>query len=181
MRTRRTFRTAGGGLAALAPPGALPAVAGAQTIAITGGTVYPVSGPRIERGTVLIQDGRIVAVGADVPIPAGATRVDATGKWVTPGIFHARADAGLNVGSLSGFSESGTQGDVTPAFSPADGFNPDATTIPVARTGGVTTAVLGPSGGFLPGRAILVDLDGERLEDMVVSRGAASSCICALR
>jgi len=47
--------------------------AGAQTVAIVGGTVYPVSGPKIERGTVLIRDGRIVAVGANVAVPAGAT------------------------------------------------------------------------------------------------------------
>ena len=68
--------------------------AAAQTIAITGGTVYPVSGPQIEHGTVLIRDGKIVAVGAAVPVPAGATRIDATGKWVTPGVFHAFGDYG---------------------------------------------------------------------------------------
>ena len=43
----------------------------AQTIAITGGTVYPVSGPKLERATVLIQNGRIAAVGTNVTIPAG--------------------------------------------------------------------------------------------------------------
>ena len=58
-------------------------MAAAQTIAITGGTVYPVSGPKIERGTVLIRNGRIVAVGANVAVPADAQRIDATGKWVT--------------------------------------------------------------------------------------------------
>jgi len=47
------------------------ATAGAQTIAITGGTVYPVSGPKIEHGTVLISNGKVSAVGANVPIPAG--------------------------------------------------------------------------------------------------------------
>src|SRR5437667_115934 len=46
----------------------------AQTIAITGGTVYPVSGPKIENATVLIRDGRIAAVGTNVAVPAGATR-----------------------------------------------------------------------------------------------------------
>ena len=47
----------------------------AQTIAITGGTVYPVSGPKIEHATVLIRDGRIVAVGANVTVPADAPRL----------------------------------------------------------------------------------------------------------
>ncbi|MEK6597043.1 MAG: amidohydrolase, partial [Gemmatimonadota bacterium] len=106
----------------------------AQTIAITGGTVYPVSGPRIERGTVLIRDGRIVAVGANLAVPEGATRVDATGKWVTPGLIHAGSDVGLGVASLFGESEAGVQGEVNPAFSPAEGYDAGALTIPVTRT-----------------------------------------------
>ncbi len=96
-----------GALAAAAAVALLPAPVPAQTIAITGGTIYPVAGPRIERGTVLIRDGRIAAVGANVAVPAGATVVDATGKWITPGLVHARAEAGLGIGSLSGFSEAG--------------------------------------------------------------------------
>src|SRR5437879_8289545 len=67
----------------------------AQTIAITGGTVYPVSGPKIEHATVLIRDGRIVAVGANVTVPADATKIDATGKWVTPGLIDGAAQMGL--------------------------------------------------------------------------------------
>src|SRR6266550_2511786 len=51
----------------------------AQTIAITGGKVYPVSGPPIEGGTVIISNGKITAVGASVAIPASAQRIDATG------------------------------------------------------------------------------------------------------
>jgi len=150
-----------------------PGMLSAQTIAITGGTVYPVSGPRIERGTVLIQNGRVAAVGANVTIPAGAVRVDATGKWVTPGLIHAGAGVGLNVSGLGGFSERGVQGDVTPSFSPAEGFNPAEPEIAVTRTGGITTGVMAPSGAFMPGRAIAVDLAGDRLEDMVISPGVA--------
>src|SRR5678815_4497821 len=48
----------------------------AQTIAITGGTVYPVSGPKLVNATIVIEAGRIKAIGANVPVPAGATRVD---------------------------------------------------------------------------------------------------------
>src|SRR5665213_2398403 len=73
---------------------AIAASADAQTIAITGGTVYPVSGPKIEHGTVVIANGKVVAVGASVAIPAGATRIDATGKWVTPGLFNAATTLG---------------------------------------------------------------------------------------
>ena len=68
---------------------ALFAGAPAQTIAITGGRVFPVSGPPIDNGTVLVRDGKIVAVGTNVSIPSDAARVDASGKWVTPGIINA--------------------------------------------------------------------------------------------
>ena len=70
------------------------APAAAQTIAVTGGTVYPVTGAPIPNGTVLIQGGRIVAVGAGIAIPAGAQRIDATGKWVTPGLFESSTNLG---------------------------------------------------------------------------------------
>jgi imidazolonepropionase-like amidohydrolase len=69
--------------------------AGAQTIAITGGKVYPVSSAPIENATVLIRDGKIVAVGSNVTIPADAQRIDAAGKWVTPGLINAGTQLGL--------------------------------------------------------------------------------------
>ena len=66
-----------------------------QTIAITGGRVHPVSGPVIENGTVVIRNGRITAVGAGIAIPPDATRIDATGKWVTPGIVNVATTLGV--------------------------------------------------------------------------------------
>src|SRR5215211_2275486 len=89
---RRTLIAA---LTAWALAAAEPAPASAQTIAITGGKVYPVSGPVIENGTVLVRDGKIVAVGAGVPVPNGATRIDATGKWVTPGLINTQTGLGV--------------------------------------------------------------------------------------
>lgn len=151
----------------------LSGTAAAQTIAITGGTVHPVSGPRIERGTILIENGRITAVGAGVAIPEGATRIDATGKWVTPGLIHAGSDAGFGIGSLFGESEAGVRGEVRPSFSPAEGYDPAAITVPVTRSGGVTTGIMGPRGPFMPGRAIAVDYAGSRLEDALISPGVA--------
>jgi len=151
---------------------AAPALA--QTIAITGGTVYPVSGPRIERGTVLIQDGRITAVGSNVAIPAGATRIDATGHWVTPGLFHASTTLGLaQVGSVPNTNEASRSGDLDPAFNVAEGINPDVVNIPVARLGGVTAAVSRPVGGLIAGQAVLVSLAGDRIEELVVQSPAA--------
>src|SRR5690606_26189732 len=92
MRTRLLAVTAS--LLALAATPLPPA--SAQTIAITGGTVYPVSGPKIENGTVLIRDGKIAAVGASVTIPSDAERIDARGKWITPGFINSATTLGLN-------------------------------------------------------------------------------------
>jgi imidazolonepropionase-like amidohydrolase len=145
----------------------------AQVIAITGGTVYPVSGPRIPNGTVIIQDGRITAVGANVAIPTGATRVDAAGKWITPGFIHANANAGLGVAGLGGQQEGGVQGEINPSFNPAEGVDPAAFSIPIARTGGITGGVLVPGGAFFPGQAPAVNFAGDRVDDMIVRRNAA--------
>ena len=145
----------------------------AQTVAITGGTVYPVSGPKIERGTVVITNGTITAVGANVPVPAGAKVVDASGKWVTPGLIHANASAGTGVAHLGGLGDAAKQGDVNPSFNLADGIDPQAFSIPITRTGGVTTGVLNPNGPFLPGVSVAVDFAGDRLEQMLVHSPAA--------
>jgi imidazolonepropionase-like amidohydrolase len=146
----------------------------AQTIAITGGTVYPVSGPKIERGTVVIQDGRITAVGAGVPIPAGARTIDATGKWVTPGLIHAGTSLGLTqVGSVDATNEYSHTGDINAAFNVAEGIDPSNVLIPIARIEGVTSAVTGPGGGLVAGQAVIIDLAGDRIETMVTRSPAA--------
>src|SRR6185503_4766024 len=83
-------------LALVALVAVLPGRAAAQPIAIVGGRVLPVSGPVIENGTVVIDGGRITAVGATVPLPVGARVVDAKGKWVTPGLINALTALGLS-------------------------------------------------------------------------------------
>ncbi len=152
----------------------IPAPAGAQSIAITGGTVYPVDGPAIEGGTVVIQGDRILAVGRNVPVPAGARIIDASGKIVTPGLIHVSSDLGLlEVESIESTSERSSSGDVTPSFDVAEGVNPASVRIPVARMEGVTSALAVPASGVLAGQASLVALDGNDLGAMLRHRKAA--------
>jgi|SRR5881394_747959 len=141
----------------------------AQTIAITGGTVYPVSGPKIENATVLIQGGRIAAVGTNVAVPAGATRIDATGKWVTPGLIDGAGNMGLReISAVQNTSEGTLRGDeVAAAFNVAEGLNPASALIPVTRVEGVTTTLAVPGGDLIWGQAVLIDLDGTTIEAMV--------------
>jgi imidazolonepropionase-like amidohydrolase len=147
----------------------------AQTIAITGGTLYPVSGPKIENATVLIRDGRIAAVGINVQVPAGAQVVNASGKWVTPGLIDAATQIGLTeIGAVEGTNEGSIKGDeVAAAFNVLEGVNPASQLIPVTRIEGVTTVLSGPGGGLISGQAVALDLWGDRIEDMVIKSPAA--------
>lgn len=148
---------------------AVPVVALAQAIAITGGTVVTVSGARIANGTVLIRDSMIVAVGASVAVPSDAVRVDATGGLVTPGLINASTQVGLvEIPLGSATQETGVNRDVAAGFSVAEGINPASTLIPVTRIEGVTTALLVPSGRFVAGRSAIVDLAGATMEQMLV-------------
>jgi imidazolonepropionase-like amidohydrolase len=134
---------------------------GAQTIAIVGGTVYPVSGPKIEHGTVIVRDGLIVGVGVNLPVPAGATTINATGKWVTPGLINAGTQLGLieiqAVADTKDDSPKGTNG-VAAAFSVVDGLNPQSVLWQPTRNDGVTSVVDLPTGGLIAGQAAFIDL-----------------------
>jgi imidazolonepropionase-like amidohydrolase len=158
---------------------AICAVAGslrAQTVAITGGKVYPVSGPPIDGGTVLMRDGKIVAVGKNIAIPSNAQRVDATGKWVTPGLVNSNTSLGFgDVGFSGGPRELSAKGHdgIAAGFQVWLGFNTQSTLIAPAREGGITSVVASPSGGLVAGQAAIVDLDGAlALNDVLVKAPA---------
>ena len=147
----------------------------AQTIAITGGTVYPVSGPKLEKATVLIRDGRIAAVGPNVAVPDGATRIDAAGKWVTPGFIDGAGQMGLReISAVQNTNEAALQGnEVAAAFNVLEGINPASELIAVNRIEGITTALAVPLGTLIWGQAALIDLDGATIDAMRVKSPAA--------
>jgi imidazolonepropionase-like amidohydrolase len=143
----------------------------AQTIAITGGKVYPVSGPPIENGTVIITNGKIAAVGASIPIPAGAQRIDATGKIVTPGFVNSSTQLGVQEVSQVGDTRDMTargKDNVAAAFTVWEGLNPNSVMLAPARKEGVTSFVVMPTGGLVSGQAALVDLVPGTTTDMII-------------
>jgi imidazolonepropionase-like amidohydrolase len=149
---------------------ALPSPATAQTIAITGGRVHPVSGPVIENGTVLVRNGKIVAVGQNVTIPQGAARIDAAGKWVTPGLINAFTGLGVTeIGQVQATVDRGARGEnaVAAAFPVWEGVNPASTMLAPARNDGITSVVVVPTGGLVAGQAALLDLVPGTLTDML--------------
>lgn len=160
---------------ALLASAALTIVAGAgsaQTIAITGAKVYPVSSAPIENGTVLIRDGKIVAVGADVSIPADARRIDAAGKWVTPGLINSATQLGLvEVGQITNTRDDAAKGrdNIAAAFTVWEGLNTRSVLIGPARREGVTNVVVLPTGNHLvSGQAALLSLVEGMPSDMVI-------------
>jgi imidazolonepropionase-like amidohydrolase len=144
--------------------------ADAQTVAITGGTVHTVSGPRLENATVLIRDGRIVAVGTDVAIPADAERIDARGRVVTPGLIHPWTSIGLvEVGLSGGPTDNRALGEaaVAAAFRPWDALNAESPMIDYIRSDGITTLGVAPTGNLIAGQHALIDLAGATGEQML--------------
>ncbi len=180
-RRARRGRQRGGRSIALAASlmialSAVPTLA-AQTVAITGGKVYPVSGPPIENGTVLIRDGKIAAVGSNVTIPQGAQRVDATGKWVTPGLVNSATSLGLvevGFGADANESRARTDDQIAAAFRSWEGINPHSVYLRPASEDGITSAVSLPSGGLIAGQAALIDvLTGSTQSGMLVKAPVA--------
>jgi imidazolonepropionase-like amidohydrolase len=150
--------------------------AAAQTIAITGGKVYPVSGPPIENGTVIITNGKIAAVGANVPIPAGAQRIDATGKIVTPGFVDSFTQLGVQeVSAVNDTRDASARGkdNIAASFTIWEGLNPNSVLLAPARKEGITTVVVVPQGGLVSGQAALVDLVPGTMTDMIIKAPVA--------
>lgn len=153
-------------IAALANP-EIPGAPQNDPIALVGGTVHPVSGPAIENGIVLFDQGKIVAVGTDVTIPDDCQRVDCTGKHVYPGLIDANSQLGLvEVSSVAGSIDTAETGRINPNVRAEVAVNPDSELIPVARSGGVLAVLTAPSGGLITGTSACMLLDGWTWEDM---------------
>ncbi|MGL6043230.1 MAG: amidohydrolase, partial [Sandaracinobacteroides sp.] len=153
-------------LAALLAAVSVPA-AGQEAIAITGGKVITNAGAPIEGGTVLMNDGVVIAVEAGGVVPAGYRQVDATGKWVTPGIIAGISQLGTAEvhGDESANDQSAKDSPATAALMLEAAYNPSETAIPVTRHAGVTTAVVAPNAGrtLFAGQGYLLSLaDGTK-------------------
>src|SRR5215831_18811421 len=145
----------------------------AQTVAITNAKVYPVSGPPITRGTVLIRDGVIAAVGENVPIPSGVQTIDAAGKVVTPGLINSLTVVGvIEIGAVRDTNDAAAKGtnNVAASFRIWDGLNPSSSLFAPTRNEGVTTVIVTPRGGLISGQAAAIDLGTGHASD-VIRRG----------
>lgn len=182
----RAVRTVGRSLVALAAglalhaPGAsaqdlgVKAPPQSRPIAITKAVIHPISGPAIEGGHVLFEQGKITSVGpGDGVLPLGTLVIEAKGKHVYPGLFGAYSQMGLSeVGSVRATEDHRETGDATPEVFAAVAVNPDSILLPVTRANGVLLQGVFPTGGVVPGRASVIQLEGWTWEDMTVERDA---------
>jgi imidazolonepropionase-like amidohydrolase len=171
MTRVRNRRAAALATVALALCGATLAAQG-DTIAVRGGTVHTLAGPAIENGTVVIAGGRILAVGAGLPVPAGARVIDAAGLHVFPGLFDAASQLGLREIDAVDVTVDATElGEFNPHLLAAAAVHPASEHIPVARANGVTHAVAAPQAraGGVGGQATLMHLDGWTIEEMQIA------------
>jgi imidazolonepropionase-like amidohydrolase len=137
--------------------------------AITNARIVPITSPPIERGTIVIRDGKIAAVGRTVAIPAGARVINAQGMWVYPGMIDSSTTVGLTeIGQVAATVDVTELGDINPQLKAIVAVNPESEIIPVTRANGITTVLTAPRGGVLAGQAALINLAGWTWEEMLV-------------
>ncbi len=164
--------------------GAALAGAAEQTLLIRDVTVHPVTAPAIEHGSVLVVNGKIAEVGANVQAPADARMIDGHGMHLYPGLINAATNVGLSeISSLRDSVDLDEIGMFNPELRAEVAFNPSSEHIDVTRASGITTVISLPGtggGGFgrnaspniITGQGALMHLEGWTWEEMAVKPSA---------
>jgi imidazolonepropionase-like amidohydrolase len=138
-------------------------LAAQERIAIKSGRILPVSGPVIENGVILINKGKIEAIGKDIAIPAGVKVIDATGKVVVPGLIEAHSTRGMD-------NANETNPNV-PFLSVVDAIDPSQEYFEDCRRQGITTVAVVPGNNTMfGGQAAIVKTQGSIVDDMVFKK-----------
>ena len=149
-------------------------------IFIKNAYLKPMAVPDIEDGCLLIDDnGKIAGVGKDLPIPEGATVIDACGRLVTPGCVDAHCHIGLDneATGWEGRDYNEMVDPITPQMRAIDSIDPLDESFPNALRGGVTTACTGPgSANVVGGTFVAIKLYGKRVDKMIVKEPLAMKC-----
>jgi imidazolonepropionase-like amidohydrolase len=149
-----------------------------RPVVIKGATILTMTHGIIENGTVVIEKGKISAVGKDVPAPPGAEVIDARGEYVLPGLVDPHSHLGVySMPAVTANSDGNEMtGDIEPQVRSEDSINTDDPEIPRAVSGGVTTVqVLPGSGNNIGGWATIVKLNGGQTLDEIKFTGAPAS------
>lgn len=144
----------------------------APPVLLSGADLYTVSDGVIAGGDILLQDGRIAAIGARLDAPAGATRIDVSGKRIYPGLIDANSILGLfEIGAVPASHDFAETGALNPTLSADVAIKSDAEAWNVARANGVLTALIVPQAkgeGLIVGHSSLMKPQGWTGEDMTL-------------
>ena len=154
-----------------------------STYALTHAKIFTLAGAPIEDGTLVIRDGKIAAVGANVEVPAGALVIDAKGLQIYPGLFDPITQMGLSeISAVNSTVDSTETGAYNPDVVAATAVSPSSEHIPVTRAAGITEVLAVPdSGGFdnrgsrgvIGGQASAIHLSGWTINDMLIKKSVA--------
>jgi len=142
------------------------------TYFIKGGTIVNPGGQRLANTNILVRNNRIVEIGAAAS-SADAKIIDATGKYIYPGMIDANTGLGLSdIGGLPTMSLRSEMGDFNPHIRALVGLNVESELLGVTRMNGVTTVVTTPAGGTISGQAAMINTAGWTWEDLSVVKSA---------
>jgi imidazolonepropionase-like amidohydrolase len=154
----------------------LPAQAQTIPVALKNGKLLTITHGTIQNGTVIMQGGKITAIGANVPIPANAQIIDATGMTIYPGLIDSETQLGLTEISAEAMTNDLVErsDEIMPNMHTADAFHAESALIPVARINGITNAIVAPTGeDTLPGQDSFIQLAGASAPEMLLIRDIA--------
>ncbi len=144
-------------------------------ILIKKATIIPVEGEILEGADLLIENGKIAAIGASLSVPEGARVIDAAGMFVYPGFIDGYTHLGLNeIVNIPSTVDIREMGKENPELKAAWAINPHSVHFKTSRINGTTTALVAPSGGTFPGISALVKMDGWTIDEMLVKELATS-------
>ncbi len=149
-----------------------------KPIVITGGKLLTITHGTIDNGVLVIENGKIVAVGAagSVKVPANAQVLDAKGMTVYPGLIDSESHLGLTEIEADKMTNDlvETSDEIMPHMHVADAFHAESVLIPVARYNGITNAIVAPeSRDTLPGQDSFIQLAGADASQMLLIRDLA--------
>ncbi len=153
-----------------------PARTQTTPIALKNGKLLTITHGTIENGTVIMQGGKIIAVGVNISIPANAQVIDATGMTIYPGLIDSETQLGLTEISAEAMTNDLVElsDEIMPNMHTADAFHAESVLIPVARMNGITNAVVAPeSADTLPGQDSFIQLAGANAPEMLLIRDNA--------
>jgi imidazolonepropionase-like amidohydrolase len=148
----------------------IPAKKQDRPIALVGGTIHTVSGPVIENGMVVFDNGIITGIGKNIPVPENAERIDVTGKHLYPGLINAASEIGLTeIEAVRATLDMSETGKINPNVRTEIAVNPESELIPTTRANGIAIAHVIPRGGVIAGRTSAILLDGWTNEEMTLA------------